>query len=250
MNLKFIGTGDAFTKSQGHNSAIFMFDNTNLMIDCPHTNYTNLASLKLGFENIENVFISHLHADHINGLETFAFFRKFATPNLPKPNLYISEELINDLWRTLRSGLEFLYDGIHVLEDYFNVKLIKEEFMINNISFKIIKTDHMLNMLSYGLLAEDYFYFSCDSNIDTEFLIEIHNKVDYIFHDCHFHDVHIASHPSLKDIKKLSNEIINKIVLMHYDDRYTKNNIKKQFEIINNVKLAKKNYKYKFKVLK
>ena len=80
MHMTFIGCGDSFADKLGNNSAFLEWDGHRLLIDLPDSNYTRIKEVGLDYSDIDHIFITHLHADHINGLERFAYYRQFATP--------------------------------------------------------------------------------------------------------------------------------------------------------------------------
>jgi len=190
------------------------------MIDCPDSNFTKIEALELTYSAIEHLFITHLHADHINGLEKFAYYKSIATPHLPKTKLFVPKNILSDLWESLKHGLSVTTDGEKTLHDYFDVVEVETSFMIGNQSFQIQQTKHVPGMDSYGLYAKNHVYFSGDSLVDEDFLLEIEQNVNLIFHDCHLWDLPIKSHASLDDIKKLTKKIQEKMVLMHYQDGF------------------------------
>lgn len=239
MKLTFLGTGDAFATSQGHNSVLLEFEETNLCIDFPSTNRESLIKLNKELGDIKNLFISHVHEDHINGFQQLAHFHSIVTKE--KPNLYANETVMEMLWETAK-GLQSPSKGKNSLEDYFNVIKLKENetFKIGKEVFQIVKTDHMIDMPSYGLINKGNFYFSCDSNLDELLLRKINKDVKKIFHDCHMWNLKIDSHASLEDLKTLPIEIQDKIILMHYQDGFARENVKEEFNKKSNMKLATK----------
>jgi len=142
MDITFIGCGDAFSKVLGHNSALFTFNQTNLLIDIPDSNYYRIDKMGLSYSDIDNLYITHLHGDHINGLEKLAYFRKFISPleqkdkTVKKINLYIHETLLDGLWESVKNGLKFTNDGEKNLEDYFNIYTVTDSFQIDGVLFK------------------------------------------------------------------------------------------------------------------
>lgn len=239
MKLTFLGTGDFLPNNSGHNSAFIEFNNTNLFIDFPSTNRKGLLDIEKDLDEVENLFITHLHEDHINGLQQLAHYGLITNK---KVNLYIAENLLDDLWSSVKEGLRYSYSGEKVLEDYFNVILIKSNiaFTIADQEFFAIPTEHMPGMISYGLLARPFFYYSGDSIFNSEFLEIIEDQVEMIFHDCHLWDFEIKSHTSLDDIKKLDSKIKEKIVLMHYHNGYDSDNLKDVFEKREKIQLARR----------
>lgn len=244
MKITFLGTGDAFGFDLRHNSAFLEFGGTNLFIDFPATNRKALRELGKELNVVENVYITHLHEDHINGIQQLAYYQEIV--NAKKPNLYIHASLIDELWDTVKSGLGKTTKGRKYLENYFNIHLIEDEFEINGQEFKLVKTNHVPEMNSYGIIAKDYFYFSGDANVDKDVLEEIGENVKTIFHDCHLWDLDIASHANLEDIKELPQEVKNKVVLMHFHDGYADESMRLKFEEREKIQLARELKAYTF----
>lgn len=238
MKLTFLGTGDAFARKQGHNSVLLEIGNTLTMIDCPSSNRHSLSKMKKELSDVKHVIVTHLHEDHINGIQQFAYFHEIVVKQ--KPHLYIHEGLVNGLWETVKQGLHYTTKGKKELKDYFVIHSLKEneEFKIEGIPFQFIQTNHVPDMLSFGVLSSERFYFSADSNVDLDFLNKIHSKIDTIFHDCHLWDLKIDSHASLEDILSLPEEIKKKVVLMHYHDGYANFFKRKTLEYKTKIPLA------------
>lgn len=246
MNITFLGTGDAFSFDNRHNSAFLEFENTNLFIDFPCTNRTGLRLINKELDYVENLFITHLHEDHINGVQQLAYYKEILKKD--KPNLYIYEGLLEEFWSTVRTGLEKTTKGRKTIEHYFNIYPIKNSFKIQNQTFYLQKTDHVPEMNSFGLIVDSHFYFSGDSNVnltDLEHIIKMYN-VKTIFHDCHLWDLDIASHASLKDIQSLPKNIRDTIILMHYHDGYYEEHQKVQLEGKESVSLVRSLHPYTF----
>lgn len=244
MKITFIGCGDAFSDKLGNNSALLEFNDTNLLIDIPDSNYSRIKNTNKEYSDIENIFITHLHADHINGLERFAYYRKYATPvvrpneKTSKPNLFIPETIYNGIWDSVKHGLGITTDGTKRLEDYFNVHLVNlrknnPSFTINNVEFFVTNSNHVPNMDVYGLYVPKEFYYSADSVYDDSAILNYLYDVKKIFHDIHFFDAKIPVHASIRDFYHWSKKDKEKIFAMHYDDS------KVEFDIIDGIKLVK-----------
>ncbi|MNM30930.1 ribonuclease Z [compost metagenome] len=198
--------------------------------------------MALELSDVQNIFITHLHEDHMNGIQQLAYYHQIVSKK--KPNLYVPESILDDLWNVIKIGL----DRNKYLNDYFDVFPLYEHdsFYIEGQNFKPIKTNHVSYLDSYGLLAKNQFYFSGDSNVDKTFLTKINDEVKTIFHDCHLWDLYISSHASLEDIKALPEEIKEKIVLMHYHDGYSGEGIKQVFENREKLLLARQLQTFEF----
>jgi ribonuclease BN (tRNA processing enzyme) len=106
VKLIFAGTGSAFTVGDGnyHSNMILQSDcKKNLLIDCGSDARFSLYEQNLSYRDIHDVYISHLHANHIGGLEWLAFSTKFHN-YCPKPYLHIHHQLCKNLWDKALSG--------------------------------------------------------------------------------------------------------------------------------------------------
>lgn len=67
----FLGTGSGKTSLIRNYTALFFeFSNTNLLIDCGDGICKSLLQNNIAFNEIKNIFISHLHADHFSGISS------------------------------------------------------------------------------------------------------------------------------------------------------------------------------------
>lgn len=77
LNISFLGIGGAFDTEEGTASALFQTKGgKHFLIDCGYTTYSKLRKWNLLAE-IDKVFITHTHEDHINGLSTLIYDRFF-----------------------------------------------------------------------------------------------------------------------------------------------------------------------------
>ncbi|MDQ0877889.1 ribonuclease BN (tRNA processing enzyme) [Paenibacillus sp. V4I3] len=237
MKVTFLGCGDGFSIEQGHNSALLTFENTNLCIDFPESNHLGLHQLGMKLNQIEHIFITHLHEDHVNGLQKLALYHR-VYPNRMKPKLYVPTGLKDDLWQILRHGLELTTRGKRVLEDYFDVKCVDNAFTVAGVKFELVPTLHVPDMLSYGLLCNPYFYFSGDTRMDESYIRSIADEVQTIYHECHMQDDQLPSHTSLDELLSLPESIQAKMILMHYVDDYVQTDRREKFHQVYKFRLA------------
>ncbi|MFW6008352.1 MAG: MBL fold metallo-hydrolase [archaeon] len=214
-SITFLGTGNAWNHNYDNTSALFEFNNTNLLIDCGFTTPINLNKInKLG--EIDNIWISHTHGDHIYGLEEIAFRNKFLYKR--KINLFIARKNYKDIKSCLEATLQ--YDGankkLQTLDNYFNVCIIDKGFSIKGYKFTIEKTKHAYNMSSYMLYGNNFIYTG-----DTQFIDWSRydlSKIKYIFHDTQLAKYDNNAHAPLQDLLTLPNNIRKKIWCMHYGE--------------------------------
>ena len=134
-----------------------------LLIDCGSDARHSLAKQGLTALDITNVYISHLHADHIGGLEWLGIVSYFArTRNDPslKPRLHIRRTLMEDLWQSLHGGMGTIEGHVANLSTYFDVRPIERNgsFEFADTLFQTVQVVHYYDgyeiVPTYALLFE------------------------------------------------------------------------------------------------
>lgn len=75
LNIKFLGIGGAFDVEEGESSALIETRlGKRFLIDCGYSSYAKLKKLNL-ISELDRVFITHTHSDHISGLSTLIYDR-------------------------------------------------------------------------------------------------------------------------------------------------------------------------------
>ena len=135
MELTFLGTGTALSRTRGWSSCII---NNSCLFDAPPDVTQSLKRLNISVEEIEFIFITHFHADHYFGLP-FILLEKFYFYNNDKPINIIGPK-----------GIE---EKIKIL-----VKLAYEDVVDSNQNvfevFNFIEITEMNKLKEYGLIAD------------------------------------------------------------------------------------------------
>jgi ribonuclease BN (tRNA processing enzyme) len=213
-----VGTGSAFAKKYDNNNALIETDGFRLLVDCGITLPKALHQMGLSFQDIDAVLISHIHGDHVGGLEEFAFQMMFKYSR--KPVLFIAETLIEPLWeQTLRGGLT--QEQLNKLDDFFDVRPLeanKEIELHPGLIVELVQTKHILNKPSYSFLFNRRFFYSADMRFDGGLLRKLVGQgVSTIYHDCQLEAPGVV-HASLEELLTLPEDIQKKTWLMHYGD--------------------------------
>lgn len=228
MKLLFLGSGSAFTVgADNFQSNMILIDeqDNKLLIDCGSDIRFSLHAAGFSYQDITDIYISHLHADHAGGLE-YMGFTTFFNPQCPKPNLYVSKDVASDLWdRCLSGGMRDIGDDIAELNTYFKVKKIcrNGHFIWQNLRFHLVRVIHVHNgfylMPSYGLFFEVEgvrVFLTTDTQLRLEENGEFYEQADIIFHDCETCQYPTSVHVNYQELIKLPERIKRKMWLYGY----------------------------------
>lgn len=236
LSLFFIGTGSAFSKRFYQNNLLVVKGKNHILVDCGTLfSYAFEKEFDSKITDIQNVLITHSHADHIGGLEELALLGRYVTKQ--KLNLIITNQYKNKLWkRSLFGGLCYSEEGKMGFCDYFNQlkpKLIKRkpfylyELNVGSINVKLFRTRHVTNLkknnrnslLSYGVLFDNSVLFTSDTQFNFEQIEWFTNNYDIkaIFHDCDVSGFAEGVHASYEQLKTLPENIKSRIYLCHYN---------------------------------
>ncbi|MBZ8183278.1 MBL fold metallo-hydrolase [Oscillatoria salina] len=228
MKLIFLGSGSAFTVGADNfqsNMIIETQTGKKLLLDCGSDIRFSLHALSLSYLDITDIYISHLHSDHVGGLEYIGFSSKF-DPRCEKPIIYCSKDIASLLWNnTLSGGMMSIEGDLANLDTYFQLYKIELNgyFTWEGIEFKLVKVNHVHNsyylMPSYGLFFEitgQKVFITTDTKLSLETNGEYYQQADLIFHDCETSIFHTPVHPSYDDLITLPSEIKQKMWLYGY----------------------------------
>lgn len=161
MKLLFLGVSSALAigeKQFQSNMLIETDSKRRILIDCGTDIRHSLFEQGFNYTNIDAIYVSHLHADHVGGLEWLGFSKFFMDKK--KPALYISPDQRDRLWNNVLSGgMTCLEDSDATLSTYFDVMPVENLcFTWENHTFRLIKIRHYYNhnqlLPSYGLLIK------------------------------------------------------------------------------------------------
>jgi ribonuclease BN (tRNA processing enzyme) len=226
--LLFLGSGSAFTVGDGnfHSNMLLTSDRgAKLLIDCGSDIRFSLHAAGLSYRDITDIYISHLHSDHVGGLEYVGISRRF-DPQCDRPNLYLNNEIACDIWeRTLSGGMRSIHKEIATLETFFQPHPIqtKGSFVWEGIEFELVEMLHVHNgifpMPTHGLfftLNSTRIFISSDTQLCFQHNQAYYEQADLIFHDCETSAAHSPVHAHYDQLLTLPAHIRRKLWLYGY----------------------------------
>lgn len=227
MELLIGGVGDAFSTRHWGTHFIVRRDGFHLLVDCPDSFRRALEenafplegrSVKLG--DLDAVFITHLHGDHVNGLEMLLAFRAMVLQK--STEIFTTPEVAEVLWeRRLEVSLGQFWDG-----DAFQKNRLSDFATLHEVPwggsttigpFEITtrKTTHHLPAAALRIRAQDAtLAHSCDTAWDPELVEWLFDGADAVLHE----SSHGPAHTPLEKLEGLPDERRSRLWVVHYPD--------------------------------
>lgn len=203
MKIKVIGCGNAFSTKNFNQSFLLEEDGRKLLIDCGFQTPAALNHHKIDIKTIDDIYISHAHADHCGGLEFVAFSRydwysrpRHHSEGTYAPNLIGNHKLLKDLWnKSLSGGLESMEGFVSDINTFFKPCPVSDNrtFLWRGWTCSLIQQIHIMSgsmiAFTFGLFmrcdGKPTLYFTTDSQHCSPRQMELfYKEADIIFQDC------------------------------------------------------------------
>lgn len=227
MKITPLGVGGAFTKTNYHNNYIMQLGEKFLLVDAGTTLRTSLIEAGYHYTDIDYVYISHLHFDHVGGLEELILQRYWNFENglhVPlKTKIIVHDKLLHSLRSILSHSLSSQGKAV---EDFCQLITPKNEgsMFIDNFTFSLFDTTnlHQQGMISSGFKLswkDANFIFTSDIKKleQGNILSQVDKNTVAIFQDVSFTTNEV--HATLDEVLNYYPvELHDKIFAMHYND--------------------------------
>ncbi|KZN35744.1 MBL fold metallo-hydrolase [Pseudoalteromonas luteoviolacea] len=206
----FLGVGDASSETLG-NSACVLCKQAQpwLLIDCGHDTVNRFRQT---FSNQlpKHVFITHLHYDHVGGLEQLFF--KAALSGL-QIRLYVPVLLVQQLCAMLRYTQ--LSEGKADVWNTFILHPVSETFWHQGVKLFVYPVRHHAPNSAYSMHLPGKVFYSGDTRPIPELLTHRMIGSETIFHDCGVKGN--PSHSGIEDLlKEYPVDVLANIWVYHY----------------------------------
>lgn len=229
MKLYVLGVGDTFTEKHITHALLLEHEGFRLAIDCPDSYRRVLRQARdkagpahassLDLFAIDDVLVTHVHGDHMNGLEGVGFFKHFAQK---KPlGLHTIAPVKDAIWpERLAAPMGRLWNGSRfrelAFEDYFawSEVSLDRATTIGSFTIRARLTKH--HVPTSALLVEAggvRIGISSDTAFDPE-LVAWLAEADLVVHETNYGPAHTA----YADLLGLDPAVKKKMRLIHYPD--------------------------------
>lgn len=222
-----VGVGDTFSEKHHTTALLLHCDGFYLAIDCPDTYRSVLRSAAessgraLSLTDIDHVLITHVHGDHMNGLEGVAFYKRFAEAK--RVRLVTSPEVRSVIWdERLKASMSALWDGQQFkqlgFDDYFEHLPLSwsSEIVVGPFRIRARRTLHHVPTSALFIEAAGRTLgYSCDTAFDPA-LIAFLEPADLIIHETNLG----PAHTPYSALAALPETLRAKMRLIHYPDGF------------------------------
>lgn len=222
-----LGVGDAFSEIHRPTALLLACDGFCLGVDCPDG---YLAALRSASERagrqlpacaIDHVLITHVHGDHMNGLEGYAFYKHLVEGG--RIRLLTSPEVHACIWeQRLRASMGTLWDGQQHrqmgFDDYFEHLPLSwsEPTKVGPFTIRARRTcHHVPTSALFVEAAGRTLGYSSDTAYDPE-LIAFLEPADLIIHETNLG----PGHTPYETLAALSAALRARMRLIHYPDEF------------------------------
>lgn len=242
VEVTFLGTGGAFTdfRTNYHNNMLVKTNQGFILIDCGGTAVQSLKELGIPVCDISAVIITHMHGDHVGGLEQLLWERYYTgpggKPGFLKTAVFATTEIHAALRRALHDCVdEYTASDGRTLAGGYNalitpyIRDVTDPNLGGWINWgwhrlRLARTPHVVgegvDKPSYGVVIRESSNWSVYYTSDTTFRPEIGDlfpDAKVILHDCTFSPHYKATvHTHYEELKRLPPEVRKRIVLMHH----------------------------------
>lgn len=233
------GAGDAFSRRDYGTNFLLRHDEFVLGIDCPDGYRSALAEHAfehdgepLEAEDLDALVVTHLHGDHVNGLEMLlAYYRHVLGDRL---DLFVAPEVAEDLWeRRLGVALGQVWNGESFdslsPEDYYCLHEIpwEEPMSVGPFEIETRKTIHHLPATAMRVTdGEAALGYSADTRFDRE-LVDWLAEGEMVLHETG----HGPGHTALEELAELPEHVLADLRVVHVPESIDRDEVEAETDL-------------------
>lgn len=213
--MRFLGVGSAGAAGElGSASAVIEHDGRpHLLIDCGLEALA--AYLRRYAEPPRAVFITHVHMDHVGGMEQLFFRVWFDPARRGQVALYVPAAIVPHLQARVADYPGVLAEGGANFWDAFRLVPVTRGFWHAGWWHEVFPVRHHLPETAYGLRLRGSFVFTGDTRPIPEMLARFADAGELVAHDCALHGN--PSHSGIDELEReYPRELLDRLLIYHY----------------------------------
>ncbi len=210
LSLEFIGCGNSTSFELGNSTAVLEIDDKKRMaIDF---GFTSFHAYKNRYEGLPDaVYLTHVHLDHIGGLQSL-FYEAHFTRDKPV-KLFIHYKQVSSLHNIMGRLENIVAEEPVNFYDAFQLIPVSDAFWFEGIKFKVVEGRHHSPQFSHGIGVSGRFFFTGDTKPIPEALLTHASQNEIIFHDLCLHEQ--PSHTYLSELDSYPEYLIQRMCFYH-----------------------------------
>lgn len=212
--LRFLGVGSSQAVELGSASAVIERDGAPLlMIDCGQEALT--AYLARYGAPPAALFLTHVHMDHVGGLERLFYLLYFDAERRGRTRLYLPAAIVPHLQSRIADYPGVLAEGGANWWDAFQSVPVSRGFWHDGHHFEVFPVRHHLPDTAFGLRLPGSVVWTGDTRPIPEMLAQYADAGEVVAHDCALEGN--PSHSGLADLEReYPAPLLARCVLYHY----------------------------------
>jgi len=209
LTVTLLGTGVGIPQPGRSQSSLLVQDGlANLLFDCGAGTLLRLSEVGLDPLDLDAVFLSHLHLDHVSDLLALAKARYLQD----RPELEVYGPLGTERW--LRS-VQSLYPYLKALRPRVHELFAEEGIELGELYISTAEAVHSVTCLGYRVDGSKSMAYSGDTE-PAEGIVDLARGVDLLVHECSFPEPsQVTNHSTPLALGRAVRDV-GRVVLTHF----------------------------------